>query len=248
MQQLREILARTLKLPTTTELEGDAAFPEPEANQLIGWNGTGTGLVNLSVLSEGDLLVSSFIETLLNDVDADEARGTLGAVGLTGNETITGNKTFSGQASGFGIPVVKRKTADESVTSSDVLQDDDHLTFAIAANEEWVASFEITCGDLLSTTGVKAAITTPAGATQRIFSMHETNAGDAVGSGSTTTSGAAIVSSTPAAGTQTFIRISLWVLNGATPGNVTLQWAQVNTSGTALTFKKGSHMIAHRIA
>ena len=31
-----------------------------------------------------------------------------------------------------------RKTADQSVTSSTALVDDTHLTFAIAANEEWI--------------------------------------------------------------------------------------------------------------
>jgi len=43
----------------------------------------------------------------------------------------------------FGI-IAKRKTADESVTnagSGTTLQDDDHLTFSIAAAEEWIADF-----------------------------------------------------------------------------------------------------------
>jgi hypothetical protein len=40
--------------------------------------------------------ISAFIRTLLNDADAATARATLGAVGLTGNETIAGNKTLQG--------------------------------------------------------------------------------------------------------------------------------------------------------
>lgn len=39
--------------------------------------------------------VSAFMLTVLNDADAGTARTTLGAVGLTGNETIAGVKTFS---------------------------------------------------------------------------------------------------------------------------------------------------------
>jgi len=100
LQQLRETLARTLKLPTTTLLSGDAAFPEPEANQFIAWNSTGTGLVNVIALTTGVLAVSSYIETLLNDATAAEARTTLGAVGLTGNETVAGNKTLTGALAG----------------------------------------------------------------------------------------------------------------------------------------------------
>lgn len=40
--------------------------------------------------------VSTFIRTLLDDANAAAARATLGAVGLTGDETIAGEKTFSG--------------------------------------------------------------------------------------------------------------------------------------------------------
>jgi hypothetical protein len=42
--------------------------------------------------------VSAFIETLLDDANAAAARATLGAVGLSGDETVGGKKTFSNQA------------------------------------------------------------------------------------------------------------------------------------------------------
>lgn len=52
----------------------------------------------LALVRDGKLdasLVSTFIRTLLDDADATAARSTLGAVGLTGNETVAGTKTFS---------------------------------------------------------------------------------------------------------------------------------------------------------
>lgn len=45
---------------------------------------------------------STFIQSLINDADAATARATLGAVGLTGDESITGLKTFAGGANIIG--------------------------------------------------------------------------------------------------------------------------------------------------
>lgn len=52
----------------------------------------------IAALRDGKLdasAVSAFMLTVLNDVDAAAARATLGAVGLSGNETVAGIKTFS---------------------------------------------------------------------------------------------------------------------------------------------------------
>lgn len=45
---------------------------------------------------------STFIQTLINDTDAATARATLGAMGLTGDESISGLKTFLGGANIIG--------------------------------------------------------------------------------------------------------------------------------------------------
>src|SRR3990167_11402530 len=89
-------------------------------------------------------------------------------VDLTSAQTLT-TKTLTSpvvnSATGIGQAIVKRKTADESVTSSTTLQDDDHLTFSIGASEEWVGSIFLSVGAALSTTGIKIAITVPTAAT-----------------------------------------------------------------------------------
>ena len=43
-------------------------------------------------------------------------------------------------------------------------------------------------------------------------------------------------------------RVYGWYLNGATPGNITLQFCQDTNVGTATTLRRGSHMIAVRLA
>ena len=145
--------------------------------------------------------------------------------------------------------ITKRKTADESVTSSLTLQDDDHLTFTIAANEEWVAVYDLGAGALLSTTGIQLAVTAPAGATLDVIFSAIGTTGEVRGSFTTTSGGQFSVSPAqfPVSSSAVF-HIRAWVLNGATPGSVTLQFAQQTSSVTAVTVRKGSSMNATRVA
>src|SRR5258708_39783844 len=140
-------------------------------------------------------------------------------------------------------PIIARKPADQSQASNTVLANDSDLLFAIAANEEWVATFEIAAGAVLSTTGFKVAITTPSGSTLEADAFFLTDA--ATGgqfSGATTTSGANILANTPPAGAKGIIHLFCWVLNGTTAGNVTLQCAQNASTATNLTFRQESSM------
>jgi len=141
----------------------------------------------------------------------------------------------------FGT-ITKRKTADESVSSSTTLQDDDHLTFPIAANEEWTTTIQASYVHSAAG-GVKAAVTVPSGAT-----MHASVIGTGASfyQGATTTSGTAILVVSSGVGTDAVFKV--WVLNGATPGNVTLQWAQNTSDGTSTTARKGSFENATRVA
>jgi hypothetical protein len=44
------------------------------------------------------------------------------------------------------------------------------------------------------------------------------------------------------------ISIAIWVLNSTNAGNVTLQWTCSTGTGSTLTFRKSSHMVANRLA
>lgn len=177
-----------------------------------------------------------------------------GGVALVGGELTIGipveitddGTRFHLSGPAIGRVLAKRKTVDESVTSSTTLQDDNHLLFAIAANEEWIADFFIDLGSAAGTTGAKVAVTAPSGATLNVVAG-ATNCPN--GGGDTTVSGTEITFNNTVWGQNSGIcNVSVWVLNGATPGSVTLQWAQFASSGTALVFKKGSHMTATRVA
>jgi len=55
----------------------------------------GTSEITWAPASTVLAVISGFIQSLFDDADAATARTTLGAVGLTGNESVAGDKTFS---------------------------------------------------------------------------------------------------------------------------------------------------------
>lgn len=170
-------------------------------------------------------------------------------VGVATAQTLT-NKTLTtpviNSATGIWQALVKRKTADETVANSTTLQDDDHLVFAIGANEEWVARYYVSFGTSTSLFGFKAQVTVPAGATMwrtMAFSAGQDNTFVEDGTG-----GSSSVTTAMAFGSSGVLICDLWVLNGATPGNVTLMWAQDTADAATLTVHKGSNLVAHRVA
>lgn len=133
------------------------------------------------------------------------------------------------------------KSANESVTSSTTLQDDDHLVFAIGANEQWVATYSISMSTA-GPPGCRFAITVPAGATMEASGAVEGKSG-----GRTATSGTAFINDATNATANPIATIRVWVSNGATAGNVTLQWAQGTSDASSLTLLTGSFLLARKV-
>lgn len=142
----------------------------------------------------------------------------------------------------------KRKTADESVTSSTTLQTDDHLTLAVGANEEYVGTFEIFAGDALTGTGCKVAIQAPSGSTLRVSAVKLDNAAFVYQKQTTTSDGALDFLTGETVSASALFRLSVWVLVGGSSGSISLRWAQSTSSGSALTFKRGSFMSMTKVS
>lgn len=170
------------------------------------------------------------------------------------NNVFTGTNTMTApvidSATGIGQVSLKHKTADESVTSSTVLQDDNHLTVAIAANVTMVGYLKVQCGDVIATTGIRSAFTFPAGAT---FRGDYTAVGEGISNaqtGTTTASGTANVFTAAnfSGSARISLNIAIYIANGATPGNLTFQWCQDSSSGTALTLFKGGQLVLFKVS
>lgn len=148
--------------------------------------------------------------------------------------------------------IAKRKTADQSVISNVSLQDDSHLSFAIGASEEWLAELSLDVGALLSTTGLQIGFSFPVGGTMNAetalvpdvvsnqnFCALRTTA-NSTGMNFTTARELNV--------SNAAVKVSLWILNGANAGTVQLQFCQSANVGTNVTLRKGSAMVAHRVA
>jgi hypothetical protein len=117
--------------------------------------------------------------------------------------------------------LIVRKTADETVTSSVALQNDDHLLAALAANEVWL----MRGGD------IKVAFTLPASATMTFGNYWSNTAGTAV----TNEWGTSGTSLSLQCGTEGVMVIEGHVACAGTAGNIQLQWAQATSNAAATT-------------
>jgi hypothetical protein len=141
------------------------------------------------------------------------------------------------------------KSADESVPSSTVLQDDNHLFFAMAANDVWYVNVGIFWIDSTGTgaADLKTGFTIPGGGTN-VLGLY-TVAGDAAGTlvyFDYRDSGQARIIGAPVG--QTFLTIAGVVRNGGTAGNFQFQWAQGTSNATAVTVKKDSLITGFKLA
>jgi hypothetical protein len=138
----------------------------------------------------------------------------------------------------------KTKTANEvqnnTVNPTAALQPDDQLFFSIGANETWNYRFYLQISGN-ATPDIKFSVTAPAGATC-VNSLNEAENALAVGNLGCGVSTGAVPMTTA---TDVF-EVAGTITNGATAGNVTLNWAQNTASAANVTVLAGSFLEAQR--
>ncbi len=163
VQDLTEVSGRQITIPRTDEgITVELVSSISRAGKVIGFDSLGNVTV-LSAVPEGSVSISAYMETVNAAADADAAkilleiptitafaetylddataaatRTTLGAVGLTGDETIAGAKTFS-SAAVFSVASTladSSQLASSAAPTSDAdisnkkYSDDQHLPYA----------------------------------------------------------------------------------------------------------------------
>ncbi len=249
--------AATLTQPLSTGSDGSFQFYIAEADFTAGEH---TFSFDIFITATG------YDDITIEDQFATRTVGTVATHATThqpsGSDTMavdaavgTGSLRTLGTGAAQGFPgdyhAFARKTADESVTSSTTAQDDDHLFFAVAANEVWFFECFLvvngpTAGD------IKVGFTVPTGATllRGIMGLDVavTSPSGDIRVSASTTSGSLSARNTAGVGTRTTIWIAGTVVNGGTAGNLQLQWAQQVSDGSATTVEVNSWLMGHRVS
>lgn len=132
------------------------------------------------------------------------------------------------------------KSADETVNDSAVLQDDDHLLFAVGANEVW--HYEVGLNAVSGLTpDFKFKWVVPDSTTMKWSTFAITSTGTA----ELDETSELVVGGTSA---NRWILFQGTISVSSTAGNIQLQWAQNTQDASDTKVLKGSYIIAHRLA
>ena len=138
-----------------------------------------------------------------------------------------------------------RKSANQSLASSKVLQNDTALLFAIGASQTWIFELYI-IWESVSGADIDFSVTAPAGTTG-YWSLHpQWGAGNAFQRTDAFTFGTSQPMGGAGATTPQVTLLKGIAVSGATAGNITLQWAQNTSNATATTVLADSWLMATR--
>ncbi|THA82719.1 hypothetical protein [Streptomyces sp. A0592] len=145
-------------------------------------------------------------------------------------------------------PFTVIKAADESVTSSTALQDDNHLIIPLAAASTYTIEGALFYDGVYNAGNLKLTWSLPALATILWSPNAPATGGAAAYASNGTTAGNLTVGTYGTGGTKTTASITATVTTFGTAGNMTLRWAQDASNATATTIYAGSWLRALRIA
>lgn len=203
---------------------------------------------------KGDITVSSSGATWTIDNDAVTyakiqnvttnrllGRATAGS-GDAEEITIGSGLSVSGTTlSALGAPTaIVTKTADETITSSTTLQDDDHLTYTLDANKHYYIELILLWSRSNTSAGVDTARMAMAGSSAGILRRVSNTAVCLADGSSIITAGPTFMGIGTTSNVFPDNAIATFRTSASTA--ITFRWAQTSSSATGSTLRKGSYM------
>lgn len=189
-----------------------------------------------------EIVTASMMNTHVRDNLLETAPGKASAAGQTIHSTAANAVSM--------VTASKYKTADETVNNSTTFQDDDHLSFAIAANEVWAFEMFLYYTIASGNPGIKVKFTVPASCTGQGTVY--------IGAGVLDSSSTSLNNFFYSIGTGFnfaligFTGVSFFgsgaIINSTNAGTVTLQWAQNSAVASDCKLKQGSYLNLKRLA
>jgi hypothetical protein len=184
-------------------------------------------------------------ESALQAINPDNSSGSIASLTIRnpdgGPATAVlelNGETYDLTAGGGGMSLIV-KEADQTINTDATLNDDAELLFAVGANEVYQFEGVLMVEAANATMDFRMSFTGPVGAVGSFFVIGADTASGNADAGSDALGGTATVISTAA-----IKGVRFWggIHNGATAGNLTLQWAQSTSDGGNLTVRAGSYM------
>lgn len=198
-------------------------------------------------VADGGTGKSSWTQYLIPYADTTTSFSQI-AIGTSG-QVLTSNgagaapsfQNASGGSGGVGSSICIEKTADETVSTSTTLQNDDEISFSIGANETWKGHmmFKLTAG---ASGGFKFDFTLPSGGTGSMAGV----GGSAFGFSRRSITGG--YGNTVAFTNSTVYLLSFTIVNSSTAGTAQMRFAQNASDAAATTVMAGTLFHATRTA
>lgn len=226
--------ASGLAVATTSDFDwtGLHTFTNSRINTL---NASSTAVDSLNVFN-------TFEGAGLTDCDGATAKLLWDATSRTfgcGTDLNTGG---GGGGNSSAVATTTYKLANESVSNSSTLQDDDHLKITVDAGTTYTFRFTV-FANVPVQPDIQFAVTAPTGSTCRYAYVDAEGAATGV----TITTCGATTGSINGNNDEDVFEVVGTVEVGGTGGDITLQWAQGSSNGSAVTVYRGSYMVGYLV-
>lgn len=221
---------------------GDIVYRNTSGNLLFGNSG---GAYQMAISSAGTIFDTDVYSNNNLDINTITGGG-LADCDSSGSKLLWNSSTSQFSCGTDRASSQVRKAANEAITSSAALQDDNELFISAGANETWIFQVNYTYTTAGSATpDIRVGMNAPAGSTCVYGVADQARSGGDLAAGATACD-ATIAIASAATGTKAGI-LTGTITTAGTAGNIMFRWGQNTSSINATTVVAGSSIIGYKV-